>query len=288
MFIDSHAHYDRKEFNKDRESLLEEIWKSGVEYIINAAIGFESNFKMLEKLGQYDRISFSVGIHPNKVGTDATVDARWERELQDLIAGKEHSFPAEYKGANHRIVAIGETGLDFNRLVRDETGELTTDSMIKLQRQYEWFHRQIRLSVSSGLPLILHIRDAYQEALEILEGYREVLGKEGAGVAHCFNGTVQDARRLIDYGFSLGIGGMVCNPANEALRETVAETDLEHIILETDAPFVTPAGVEERRNSSLNLPLIAAEISRLKGVDTEEVERITYDNTVKLFHLEQR
>lgn len=186
--------------------------------------------------------------------------------------------------SNHnKIVAVGETGLDFYRLTKNENNELDEISELKLERQYKWFRKQIELSIYKKLPLVLHVRDAHQEALTVLKEYAEELPNQNAGVIHCFNGDLKFAYQYIDMGFYLGIGGLITDTKNQTLRNVVEKIPLEKIVLETDAPYVTPVGAEEKRNSSLNIPIIAQEIAKMKGVSVEEVENTTTSNAKELF-----
>ncbi len=269
MYIDSHAHYDLKCFNKDRHELLTKMHESGLEYIINPAIGYDSNNHMMEKLALYDWIYYAIGIHPNTVGIDDSVDEKWMEHLTEL--------------ANHKkVVAIGETGLDYHRLTSDETGCLDWDFTKKIHRQKQWFHRLIKLALSTDLPLILHIRDAHADAFEIMQQYE--FPSENAGVVHCFCGDPDIAARYIDMGFYLGIGGRITQDEPE-IKAAVRNVPLSSIVLETDAPYVMPEGATGKRNTSDNIPMIAEAISRIKNISVEEVFYITNNNSKKLFGL---
>lgn len=271
MYIDSHVHYDMKIFNKDRTALLAALQANHIEAVINAATRYESNFTMQEKMDAYDWVHYAVGIHPNHVGIMDEVDEVWEKGLLRLLTD------------GNKIVAIGETGLDVHRLKRNERGELEEESERKLKRQYQWFRKQVEMAIHKKLPLILHVRDAHEEAITVLKEYAEQLPLRNAGVIHCYNGDLETAWRYADMGFSFGIGGLVTEEENQRLRTAVAGLPLSRILLETDAPYVTPAGALEKRNSSLNLPMIAEEVAKLKGVSVDEVERSTTDNAKKLF-----
>lgn len=273
MYIDSHVHYDMKAFNKDRETVLADIRQSGIDKVVNAAITFESNYEMREKLGMYDWIYYSVGIHPNRVGTDDSVDERWETGLLSLTVDKD------------KTVAVGETGLDFYRLNRNERGEFDEESVLKLARQYKWFRKQIKLAICMDLPLILHVRNAHTEAIDILKEYAEDFPEVNAGVVHCFNGTLDEAIEYIRMGFSIGIGGLICDEENSTLRDAVVGIPINKILLETDCPYVVPKGINEKRNSSLNLPMIAEAVAKIKGMDIAEVVNSTTNNTRVLFDL---
>ncbi len=273
MYFDSHAHYDLKAFDHVRSDLLQKIHDLGVEAVVNCAIDHESNRVMFEKLKDYDWIYYSIGIHPNQVDTDWKFDQEWN--LRMTAATMKYD----------RIVAVGETGLDYYRLTRDAEGNLDEESEIKKKRQKEWFRRQIEMSLFLKLPLILHIRDAHEDAISILKQYEDQFPKQYVGVVHCYNSGLDHARRYMDMGFLLGIGGSVTRVEHEELRDAVRKVPLTSLLLETDAPYVKPAGVSGKRNSSLNLPVIAEEVAKLKQIHVREVEQVTTENAKKLFRL---
>ena len=155
MFIDTHTHMDHKRFDSDRNAILNIARNSGIKVMINPAIDFETNYTMREKLDVYDWISHGVGIHPNRVGTDDIRDEVWESRLLKLAAKD-----------NRKVVAIGETGLDFHRLSRNCFGQLDENGIVSLSRQYKWFRKQIQLASMLNLPLILHIRNANEENIQ--------------------------------------------------------------------------------------------------------------------------
>ena len=277
MFIDTHTHMDHRRFDSDRNAILNIARNSGIEVMINPSIDFETNYTMEKKLDAYDWIFYGVGIHPNRVGTHDIRDEVWESGLLKLAAKD-----------NRKVVAIGETGLDFHRLSRNCFGQLDENGIVSLSRQYKWFRKQIQLASMLNLPLILHIRnaneenirsennnvsgseidyiDAHKEAIKILSD-QDDLKLEIKGVVH------------------LGIGGSVTFSQNEGLREIVRIIPIDSIVLETDCPYVMPEGLAGKRNTPINIPYIARTIADLKGMDVNDVERITTDNAKRLFRL---
>ena len=305
-YIDSHTHMNHKRFDSNRKGIIELSHDSGIELMINAAIDFESNFNMRKSLDKYDYIKYAVGIHPNSVGTDENVDAEWDAGLLSLLAGSDKSA---------KTVAIGETGLDYHRVSRDEDGDLTEDGIITLSRQFVWFRKQLKLASMLKLPIILHVRnaktekiceelnlepgapidhtDAHREVLTILREFNENLSLETKGVVHCFSSdTISDAEEYIKLGFMIGVGGSLTYPENEKLREIIRQVPLENIVLETDCPYLLPAGIPGetaiagKRNTPLSIPFIADYLADLKGVSVDEVADITTANAKKLFRIE--
>lgn len=273
MFIDSHCHYDRKQFNKNRFQLLSEIMLNGITKIITPAIEIGSNLTMQEKLNvmlypellentgicaeNLPEIYYTAGVHPTRVWKKNMIP---ENEWENVIISALN---------NPHTVAIGETGLDYH---------YETDTAM-LEKQYFWFHKQLEIAGRYKLPLVLHIRQADIDSIEVLKQYP----LKESGVVHCFNGDINIAEKYIELGLYLGIGGDVTWKEHSGLRNAVKNIPLERIILETDAPYVKPEWCTEKWNTSLNIPGIAADIAGLKNISAEEVEAVTTANAEKLF-----
>lgn len=276
--IDTHTHLDRKEFDDNRESLIKKMQDMGIEAIINPAIEFETNDDMRKKLGKYPFAFFAVGLHPERIPIKCN-EATKEKILSHLkVLAKEA-----------RTVAIGETGLDFHKL------EFLNKEIIEEQKW--WLEKQIDLALELSLPLILHIRDvvdksrsyklgikfkgqsgdeyltedAHETVLKILKAQLAEKGKKYRGVIHCFNGDVELAKKYIDLGFALGIGGRITYEQDGDLKKAVAEVKFKDIVLETDTPYVIPASQKGKMNTPLNLLEIAKEVAKIKGVTLEQV-----------------
>lgn len=253
-WIDTHCHMDHKQLKPDRKAVMQAASQAGVGALIVPAISLESNFTMRgEVYADCPETFFAVGIHPNHT---ACLDERTcLGALEKLI--------------DSRTVAIGETGLDFFRTREPEKQAL----------QRFWFERQIELALKYDLPLILHVRDAWDEALKILRSSHTTF----SGVAHCFAGTWDQAQAFLELGFGLGIGGAVTRE-NPGLLETAAKAPLCQLVLETDAPFLAPRGCKGR-NSPENLPLIGGILANIRKIPVEEVSRVTSENARRIFHL---
>ena len=259
---DSHVHYDHKRFDCGRRELLNKMHAEGLSYCINAAIGFETNADMIRALDRYDWIYYAMGLHPNCIEESDENDSFYEAEIRRLAA-------------HPKVVAIGEAGLDYHRFNLEDDPEHVARI---IERQKVWFRKLIRISIDMNLLLILHVRNAYEDGLKILDEF----SKEKGGVIHCFASNTAVAKEYIKRGFLLGIGGKVTHEEEVELRECVRELPLEYMLLETDSPYVMPAGGEGKRNTSENLGLIVKEIARIKGISEEEVVRVTEGN-LRLF-----
>lgn len=255
MIFDSHAHYDDKQFDEDREEVLTHLIDAGVDKVVNISNGWEDLLKTLALIPQYPFMYGTVGIHPCKVS-----DLNEER-MQQM-----HALCHQDK-----IVAVGEIGLDYY---------WKTDP--KEVQQY-WFIRQLQLAKEENLPVVIHSRDASQDTFDIMK--REHAGTTG-GVIHCYSGSLEMAREYVKMGYCLGIGGVVTFKNSKVLKRVAAEIPLEHILLETDCPYLAPTPHRGKRNSSAYLPLVVQEIAALRNISTEEVEQVTYDNAMRFYGLQ--
>lgn len=252
MIFESHAHFDDDAFDEDRDSLLKSLKESGIEYVVNVGASMESTERTHELAKKYPFIYAAVGVHP----TDSLPLTEKDMERLKELA------------ADEKTVAIGEIGLDY---YWDEPDR---------EIQKKWFRRQIELAREVDLPIIIHSRDAAKDTLDILH---EMSEGEYRGVMHCFSYSSEIAKEVIKMGFYIGVGGVCTYKNAKKLVEVVEEIPLERILLETDCPYLTPVPFRGKRNSSLYLPYVVEKIAEIKGITTEEVERVTYENGMKLF-----
>lgn len=259
MIFESHAHYDDKAFDMDREELLSSLRENGIEYVINVGASLRSTAETLRLMAQYPFIYGALGIHPSETGELNEENFQWLKE--QCLSGHLH----DRKG---KVVAVGEIGLDY---YWDEPDR---------EIQKYWFVKQLELAREVKLPVILHSREAAKDTLDIL---REQNAQDIGGVIHCYSYTKETAKNFLDMGFYIGIGGVITFSNAKKLKEAVAYITLERILLETDSPYLAPVPYRGKRNSSRNLPLIAEEIARIKGVDLQEVIEKTAQNTRRLF-----
>jgi TatD DNase family protein len=253
-FIDSHTHLYLEHFDEDRQNVIEQAIKMGVSTMLLPAID-KSNFDAMQSVVHDfpENCLPMIGLHPT------SVDENVEEELAFV--------EAELKKGSY--IAIGEIGID-----------LYWDKSFKLQ-QTEAFRRQLRWAKKYQLPVAIHMRDSFNEVYEVV---KEEAADDLKGVFHCFIGTVAEAKKIIDLGFYLGIGGVVTFK-NSGLGEVVADLPLEHLLLETDAPFLTPTPFRGKRNDSSYIPRIAQKIADLTHKSLQEVADVTTQNTKRLFNL---
>ena len=255
--IDTHAHIDGLEFSADFDEILTRAADSGVSTIISVGADIESSRAASKLALAYDQIYCAVGIHPH----DA---ARVNDKCFDIIR--------QLALENPKVVAIGEIGLDFyrNHSPRDI--------------QEEVFRRFIRLARQLALPVIIHDRDAHEQVLKIL---REEKASEVGGVFHCFSGDLPMARECVEMGFLISIPGTVTFPGNESLREVVRGMKTEHLLLETDCPYLAPVPYRGKRNEPGHVRIVAEKVAELKGLSLEDVGRITTLNAKRLFGIDR-
>ena len=264
MLIDTHAHlYDRK-FTRDVDAVLSRAHEAGVEKILLPAVDVSSVHHALDLCAKYEGIYAMAAIHPTYI-PDAT----------------DHDFDEITRLCNEpKVIAVGESGLDY---YWDKYYD---------ERQPDFFARHIRLAVDQGLPFIIHLRDkphqdnAHRDAVEILE--RELLSFEGGrlrGVFHCFTGPDWLPEAAAKLGFLLGIGGAVTFK-NSGVADMVRTVPLSQIVLETDAPYMSPVPHRGKRNEPAWTTFVARKIAEVKGCSVAEVADITTSNALQLFNLD--
>lgn len=254
MIFETHAHYDDDAFDADREELISSLPGSGIGTVVNVCAD-KASLTTTEALTQkYPYVYGAFGIHPDNVGE---MDEALMERIRGLCRG-------------NKAVAVGEIGLDYH---------WDTESH---ETQIYWFERQLELAREEKLPVIIHSRDAAEDTLQVSQ--RNRLGEIG-GIVHCFSYSKELAAKYLDMGMYLGIGGVVTFKNAKKLKAVVEYAPLEQLVLETDCPYLAPDPYRGKRNSSLYLPYVAAEIGRIKGVDAEDVIRITRENALRCFGL---
>lgn len=253
MIFDSHAHYDDKQFDIDREELLKELPNMGVGTIVNVSANYESWRRSVELAAAYPYIYAAVGTHPDEVG---------------IL--NEDTF-AEMKAwcKKEKVVAIGEIGLDYY-----------WDNQPR-EVQKKWFIRQLELARELCLPVIIHSREAAEDTMEIMKKHAKGL----EGVIHCYSYAKEQAEEYVKMGFYIGIGGVVTFKNAKKLKEVADVIPLDKILLETDCPYLAPTPYRGKRNQSSYIPYIAEELAKIKQVPVEEVIRVTEVSAKKMYHL---
>lgn len=252
MIFESHAHYDDEEFNEDRDSILASLQENGIDYVINVGASITSSENTVALAESYPFIYGAVGVHPSETGELQEENIKWLKSQCRLP----------------KVVAVGEIGLDYYW----DTPEREV--------QKNWFRRQLNLAKQEGLPVIIHSREAAKDTVEIM---KELNAEEIGGVVHCFSYPREVARQVLKMGFYIGIGGVVTFDNAKAVKDVVSYAPLDRILLETDSPYLAPVPHRGDRNSSLNIPLIAQEIARIKEIEYDEVIRVTRENAKRLF-----
>jgi len=260
MFIDSHCHIDGAEYDVDREEVITRARDAGVTTMLNVGTGdphsgaFERAVDLAEK---HNDIYAAVGVHPH----DAKLfDDVAEQRILDLVK------------QTKRVIAWGEIGLDYHY----------DHSPRDVQRGV--FRRQLRLARSSGLPVVIHSREADDDTVAILR--EELTGFERGGVMHCFGGSLAMARSAIELGFYVSFAGNLTFKKADDLRDVAHQLPLDRILIETDCPYLSPVPFRGRRNEPARVIETARCLATLLGKELEEIARITGENFVRLFRLE--
>ena len=266
-WVDTHAHYDSHMYNSDRESLLNEVYKD-VSYIINCATRTSSIKSTLRLVNEYkDKMYGVIGYFPVDVG---------ELEKNPSNMGWLKSLIQQ----NKRIVGIGEIGLDYhwnsigykeNQIIGEEAREL----------QKKWFIKQIELANELKMPICVHSRDAAEDTVAILEQHKPQYGF----IVHCFSYDAVTAYNLMNIGDCyFGVGGTSTYKSNVALIDALTNVvPIDRVLLETDAPFLTPAPKRKDRNDSRYISYVIDNLAKIKGITKEEVINITNENVLKAY-----
>ncbi len=254
--MDTHTHLYLKHFKQDREKVIRKAITNGVDKMLLPNIN-SSTIKAMNKIcADFPKNCFAmIGLHP--------CDVKHETYKKELKIVED-----ELKTGNY--IAIGEIGLDLYWEKRT------------LEMQKDTFEFQINLAKNHKLPIAIHVRESFKEAIEIVEKLND---KDLSGVFHCFTGSINDAKRIIGLGnFYLGIGG-VLTFKNSGLDKTIEQIDLKHLILETDSPYLAPTPFRGKRNESKYIVHIAEKLAEVKGVSLEEIAEITSRNASTLFKI---
>jgi TatD DNase family protein len=261
VLIDTHAHLDFRQFEGDREAMLERAWKAGVAAIVTIGIDLKTSRAAVALAEAHERIWATVGFHPHHA---RSADAVALAELQEL--------------ARHpRVVAIGEMGLDYYRDL----------SPRDVQRRV--FCQQLEIAARLGKPVVIHDREAHADTLEILTQWvaeSQTAPAEYRGVLHCFSGDLALAETAIELGFFIGVDGPITYQNARKLPEVVRALPLEGLLVETDAPFLTPHPFRGRRNEPAYVRLVAEKVADLKDLSLKELAEATTANAQNLFQVD--
>jgi len=273
MFFDSHTHLNLAAFDKDREEIIKKTLEQGV-FMINVGTCYETSKKAVEITEQYDNCWATVGLHPSH-----TIPTRIDKN-ELVINGDKNISEAEVFNEKFesllgkpKVVAIGECGLDYSYLK-----DFSENDQIKYKKmEREEFRKQIRAAKKYNLPLSLHVRGLYEEALMILEDEKY----QNKAVFHFFTGNVHQAQEILNRGFYLGFSGIIT--FSETIDGVVKDAPLEKILIETDAPYVAPIPYRGSRNEPIYVKEVAKKIAQIKKLPLKEIEEATFENTLRLF-----
>lgn len=253
MLFDTHAHYDDEAFDADRDALLIALPQRGVGLILNPGCDVESSRKAAAYAAAYPHVYAAVGIHPENCGGCTADDLAAIRALAQ----------------QHKVVAIGEIGLDYY-----------WEENPPRDFQQQVLRQQLALAQELALPVIIHDREAHADTLSIVREFPGV-----TGVFHCFSGSPEMARELLQMGWYLGFDGPVTYKNARRAPEVAAVTPPERMLIETDSPYMTPVPYRGKRNDSGYVYLVAEKLAAWKGLAPEELARITTENGKRLFRI---
>lgn len=252
MIFDTHAHYDDEAFDQDRETLLPSLKENGVACVVNVGASLRGVRESIALAEKYPFVYAAVGVHPDEVGSMSEDAMEWLKSLCLL----------------EKTVAVGEIGLDY---YWDKEPH---------QVQKEWFIRQLRLAKEMDLPINVHSRDAARDTMDVIRA--EHAGTTG-GIIHCYSGSVEMAREYVKMGYYLGIGGVVAFKNARTLKQVVKEIPLEHLVTETDSPYLAPPPYRGKRNDSRNIRYVIQEIARIREMQEEAAEEILFENAKRIY-----
>lgn len=258
MYFDVHAHYDDERFEEDRDELLRTINSKGVGWIINSGSSLETSKNSIDMAKKYPFMFATVGVHPDETGN---LPENYLEQLEAMIK-------------EPKVVAVGEIGLDYY-------GE-SVDRDIQIGA----FKAQLELARKHNLAVVIHDRDAHGDVMDILREEKvKRAGKPVEGVMHCYSGSVEMAREVLELGMYISVGGVLTFKNAKKLVEVVEEIPIEKILTETDCPYLSPVPFRGKRNDSSNIKYVVEKMSELKGMAVEEIEAIMIENAKMAFRI---
>jgi len=252
MYFDTHAHYDDRRFNEDRDELLKSMRDAGVSLILNSGSSLRSSRFGLKLADKYDFVYASVGVHPHdsKSMSDDTVS-----ELEKLLL-------------HPKAMAVGEIGLDYHH-------NFSPPDVQRLR-----FREQMELARRLGKPVIIHEREALRDTLDIISEFKDL-----SGVFHCFSGSWETAKIILDMGWYLSFTGVITFKNARKSLEVLENMPDDRLLIETDCPYLTPEPKRGKRNSSLYLPYICDMVAQVRGLSLKEAADLTSENGKRFFRI---
>lgn len=253
MLFDTHVHLQHENFKNDVDEVIKKAQACNVEYMLINGFDLESSKQALKIAKRYENIYVTIGVHPLDV---------FECQIEDLDELYELA-------KDDKVVAIGEIGLDY----------YYSNSPVEKERQNLFFNRQLEIAKDLGLPVTIHSRDSIKDTFDTLK----TSGVKG--VMHCFNGSVEMAREFVKIGYAISISGVVTFKNAKEIKAVVSEIDLKHLLIETDAPYLTPVPHRGKRNEPAYVDYVATEIAKIKGIDYNLVAEVTTQNAKEIFEV---
>lgn len=292
MLIDSHCHVDFNAFKEDAEEVIGRSLRNGV-WMINVGAQYSTSARAVKMADKYNEGLYAVvGLHPIHLVEDITETTELDGKEYSFLTRREEFDPAKYRElalSSKKVVGLGESGLDYYYFGNSTKLPLPVDKIKEIQKKV--FQGFIDLSHELQLPLVMHCRGAnddhgvYDELLEIIE-LNISAGKSFKGVMHCFKGNRAQAQRFVELGFYVGFTGIITfKKKSEELQEIAKALPLDKILVETDAPFMSPEPHRGKRNEPAYVEFVARKIAELRGIDFEEVARVTTENAKTLFKI---
>lgn len=254
MLFDTHTHMDDRAFDADRETLLENYPASGIGLIMNPGCSWASSVAAAKLAEKYPHVYCAMGSHPDAAD-----------EVDEALIEK---YKALY-AANPKIKAVGEIGLDYHY------------EDIPRDIQQKAFRLQMSLAQTLNLPVIVHEREAHEDGMSIVHEFPKV-----KGVFHCYSGSAEMARQLVELGWYIGFTGVLTFKNARKAIEVAASVPLERIVLETDSPYMSPEPFRGKRNDSGKLVYMAKKLAEIRGITREEAEEITFQNGKRLYRID--
>ncbi len=271
--VDTHAHLDFGEYGEDQSAVIKRAIDAGVKKIINVGCEADHFKPSLELAAAFDGVYAAIGYHPHEaVGMISTDQRVIEKNVASAVQSLAKYVPSK------RLVAIGEIGLDYYRLA--PAGHQDHISIKNIQALL--FKAQCQLAIDSGLPVIIHCREAYEDVLTILDSYS---GQKLRGVIHCFEGSWKTAQMFLSHGFKISFTGNITYERESETIEAAKLIPAESLMVETDCPYLTPVPLRGQRNEPAYVEYVCRRLAELRGVTFEEMAEQTTTNAVNFFKL---
>lgn len=250
MIIDSHVHLTDPKLYDRLDEVINNAFEADVRKMIVSGVDYESSMLAIEIARKYDGVYATIGIHPSEVNK-VDDNLKWIKENL----------------SKPKVVGIGEIGLDYY-----------WDKSFK-DKQIDFFEKQLKIAEETGYPVVVHSRSAAEDTFSVLKNYNN------KGVMHCYAYSVEMARKFIDLGYLLGIGGVVTFKNAKTIKKVVEEIELKHLITETDAPYLTPTPHRGKTNEPKYTKLVVEEIAKIKNIEVQIVKKQIYENARKIFKI---